>query len=187
MCVRVCARACMCVCIEILYKMFRNIYTNLIFVNSIKTKDGLRISRGSAQNRITDDATEQSQQQTANKWKAIKVVLFTSGAFLITWGPYFISSITYTFMDNSPARKSLQVLISSPLAILGFVNSFLNPIIYAWWHKSFRKYTSIFLFRKKQPPRNQNTSSSTHSSKMSSSSKSNSVSSNPQVSDVTHV
>jgi hypothetical protein len=35
--------------------------------------------------------------------------------------------------------NNLRVAIASPLAILGFSNSLLNPIIYAWWHNGFRE------------------------------------------------
>lgn len=34
--------------------------------------------------------------------------------------------------------RNLKVAIASPLAVLGFANSLLNPIIYAWWHNGFR-------------------------------------------------
>lgn len=77
-----------------------------------------------------------------SKWKAIKVVMFTSGSFVLTWGPYFVASIIYTYCDDQTSKKCkhLSILIASPLAILGFVNSLINPIIYAWWHKGFRTF-----------------------------------------------
>ncbi|KAJ8924228.1 hypothetical protein NQ315_007019 [Exocentrus adspersus] len=82
--------------------------------------------------------------KSPNKWKAIKVVLFTTGSFLITWSPYFIASVIYVFScdidDATKKCKTIRTLIASPLAILGFMNSFLNPIIYAWWHKGFRTF-----------------------------------------------
>lgn len=79
-----------------------------------------------------------------NKWKAVKVVVFTMGSFIITWTPYYIACIIYTmkceFNSTEKECMNLRNLIASPLAILGFMNSFLNPIIYAWWHKGFRNY-----------------------------------------------
>lgn len=89
-----------------------------------------------------------SYKNEPSKWKAIKVVLFTSGSFLITWGPYFVVSLIYSYcvddVDESSSRrcKNLSFLIASPLAILGFCNSLINPIIYAWWHKGFRDFVS---------------------------------------------
>lgn len=77
--------------------------------------------------------------QGPSKWRAIKVVLFTSGSFVCTWGPYFVACIVYTgCKTETEGCKSLKILIASPLAILGFFNTLINPIIYAWWHKGFR-------------------------------------------------
>lgn len=42
--------------------------------------------------------------------------------------------------DDSKRCKNLTIIIASPLAILGFTNSLINPIIYAWWHKGFRTF-----------------------------------------------
>ncbi|XP_055529190.1 5-hydroxytryptamine receptor 1A-like [Wyeomyia smithii] len=75
------------------------------------------------------------------KWKAIKVVLLTTGCFALTWTPYFIASTIYVLCDpvtNAELCRSVQFAIASPLAILGFTNSLLNPFIYAWWHHGFR-------------------------------------------------
>jgi uncharacterized membrane protein len=81
--------------------------------------------------------------KTPSKWKAIKVVLFTTGSFLVTWSPYFITSVIYVYQcENIDSKRcrNLRIIIASPLAILGFTNSLINPIIYAWWHKGFRTF-----------------------------------------------
>lgn len=58
--------------------------------------------------------------------------------------PYFISASIYaiTCTDEISSQTqsciNLRIAIASPLAILGFMNSLLNPIIYAWWHNGFR-------------------------------------------------
>lgn len=45
----------------------------------------------------------------------------------------------YCDHENNPDFcNGLKYAIASPLAILGFANSLLNPIIYAWWHNGFR-------------------------------------------------
>nr|AIK28864.1 putative serotonin receptor [Aedes aegypti] len=75
------------------------------------------------------------------KWKAIKVVMLTTGCFVVTWLPYFIASTMFVLCDpktNQDLCRGLQFAIASPLAILGFTNSLLNPLIYAWWHNGFR-------------------------------------------------
>lgn len=55
--------------------------------------------------------------------------------------PFFIVSTLYVYCDheNNPNYcNGLKYAILNPLAILGFANSLLNPIIYAWWHNGFR-------------------------------------------------
>ncbi|XP_013786114.2 alpha-1A adrenergic receptor-like [Limulus polyphemus] len=70
------------------------------------------------------------------KWKAIKVVLFTLSAFIVSWFPYFIAVVIYVVKPNG----KLAVTIATVLAVLGFLNSLLNPLIYAWWHRGLRKF-----------------------------------------------
>lgn len=76
-----------------------------------------------------------------SKWKAVKVVLFTTLSFVVTWVPYFIACMMYFSCDENTTPdlcERLKYSIASPLSILGFVNSLLNPLIYAWWHNGFR-------------------------------------------------
>lgn len=108
-----------------------------------------------------------------SKAKAVTVVLLVTGSFVITWVPYFGTSFLYVNCDpkETPKKcKNLQVLIASPLAILGFCNSLLNPIIYAWWHTGFRNSVKKIFRRNKNkmPVLSSNTSktiSSTNTTK----------------------
>ncbi|XP_041969326.1 glucose-dependent insulinotropic receptor-like [Aricia agestis] len=75
-----------------------------------------------------------------NKWKAIVIVMLTSGSVICTWMPFFITAIFYVFCQEkltNPKCLNLQVLLGGPLATVAFFNSILNPLIYAWWHKGF--------------------------------------------------
>lgn len=95
---------------------------------------------GNSLNIITN-SNGNTQRNTPRKWKAIKVVLFVTGCFICTWMPYLIACVVFVFCDFQTTPRScqkLQFAIASPLAILGFVNSLLNPVIYAWWHNGFR-------------------------------------------------
>lgn len=109
----------------------------------------LRIFRGKGTiseepNSEQPETPRQIQNSKApSKWKAIKVVVFTTSSFVITWSPYFVVSLWYGYEcydKQTSLCKTLRILIASPLAILGFANSLINPIIYAWWHKGFRKF-----------------------------------------------
>jgi hypothetical protein len=81
-------------------------------------------------------------------------VVLTTGSFILTWVPYFVASTMYVFCEkwatDENTCKPLRLAIASPLAILGFMNSLLNPLIYAWWHKGFRKYVFTKILGTKQ-------------------------------------
>lgn len=100
-------------------------------------------SKRSWTQKILNNKKPQSAQ-SVTKWKAVKVVLFTSGSLSVAWLPFFVASFVYVWKCDKvkiPKCKDLEVLISGPLSVLGFVNTLINPIIYAWWHQGFR--TSI--------------------------------------------
>jgi ABC-type multidrug transport system fused ATPase/permease subunit len=121
-----------------------------------KSKRSLRCccSKSKTSERIdteTSVATVQSANRQPSKWKAVKIVILTTGSFVVTWLPYFIASTMYVYCDhehNPNFCNGLKVAVASPLAILGFANSLLNPIIYAWWHNGFRT-NSIRIFSRR--------------------------------------
>lgn len=98
------------------------------------------------QNEVSsNNAAPVPSKREPSKWKAIKVVMFTTGSFFFTWVPWLIASVMFIYCDpvRNPAYcNGLKIAIASPLAILGFANSLLNPIIYAWWHNGFRQTSS---------------------------------------------
>ncbi|XP_055851776.1 glucose-dependent insulinotropic receptor-like isoform X1 [Episyrphus balteatus] len=76
-----------------------------------------------------------------NKWKAVKIVVFTTGAYFITWFPFFVTYILYARCDinmDFEHCEYLAYLLSNPLSVLIISNSLLNPLIYAWWHPGFK-------------------------------------------------
>jgi hypothetical protein len=111
----------------------------------------LRIFRG---NQSTNENSEDNKKQRKpKKSRAIIVVALTSGSFIVTWMPYFIASTMHVFCEKQATDqntcKPLRLAIASPLAILGFFNSLLNPLIYAWWHKGFRTFVFTKLCKKR--------------------------------------
>ncbi|CAG9088975.1 unnamed protein product [Plutella xylostella] len=73
--------------------------------------------------------------------RAVVVVMLTSGSVIVTWLPYFIFVCFYAFCTDkvlNPKCISLNDLLRGPLAMLAFLNSILNPLIYAWWHRGFQ-------------------------------------------------
>lgn len=84
------------------------------------------------------------------KWRAIKIVVLTSGTIAVTMLPYFIVSLMYIYCDHENHPNYCDVLkeaIASPLAMMVYVNAGLNPVIYAWWHSGFRTIRSMDFVR----------------------------------------
>lgn len=104
--------------------------------------NNIRIFRGGQSSRQNN--VHNKNQHSPKKSRAIIVVVLTTGSFILTWVPYFVASTMYVFCEKRATDenmcKPLRLAIASPLAILGFINSLLNPLIYAWWHKGFRKF-----------------------------------------------
>ncbi|KOB71371.1 Serotonin receptor 8 [Operophtera brumata] len=85
-----------------------------------------------------------------NKWRAITVVLLTTGTFIITWIPFFIAVIFFVFCEEkltNPKCIQLRFLLGGPFPFLAFTNSIVNPLIYAWWHKGFKKSVKTYYKR----------------------------------------
>lgn len=91
------------------------------------------------------DGTKRKVQKMKepNKWRAIIIVMLTSGSFIFTWMPFFITVIFFVFCEEkltNPKCMHLRMMLSGPIATLAFLNSILNPMIYAWWHRGFQRY-----------------------------------------------
>ncbi|XP_055905844.1 5-hydroxytryptamine receptor-like [Eupeodes corollae] len=122
-------------------------------LNVIRLQEDLELQRQRGRSifsccRRRNESKINLQVYSANKWKAIKIVLLTTGAFFVTWFPFFIASMLHAMCgpNSDPDYcDSLRVAIASPLAILGLCNSLLNPIIYAWWHNGFRESVKIII------------------------------------------
>lgn len=111
----------------------------------------LRMFRGG---QSIKDNPQIKNKNSPKKFRAIMVVGLTTGSFILTWVPYLITSVLFVICmktaKNQDDCKALGLLTASPLAILGFVNSLFNPLIYAWWHKGFRTFVCTKILRRKR-------------------------------------
>ncbi|XP_041663027.1 trace amine-associated receptor 1-like [Cheilinus undulatus] len=86
------------------------------------------------------------KKSNKSQTKATKTLALVMGAFLCCWTPFFVCVFTNPFIGNSVP----SVLIET-LAWLGFLNSAMNPIIYAffysWFRKAFQLMTSGNIFK----------------------------------------
>lgn len=67
--------------------------------------------------------------------KAAKTVGVVIGAFVICWGPFFVLNLIYGLCESCSPLPEESVLAAK---WLHYVNSVLNPIIYACMNKDFR-------------------------------------------------
>ncbi|XP_026743127.1 glucose-dependent insulinotropic receptor-like isoform X1 [Trichoplusia ni] len=91
---------------------------------------------------VTAICRKPKEPKEPNKWRAITIVLLTSGSFMITWMPFFITVTVFVFCEDkltNPSCRHMRTLLGGPLAALAFLNSLLNPVIYTCWHKGFQK------------------------------------------------
>uniref|UniRef100_H3CJT5 Trace amine-associated receptor 1 n=1 Tax=Tetraodon nigroviridis TaxID=99883 RepID=H3CJT5_TETNG len=87
-------------------------------------------------------ARDSNKKQT----KATKTVVVIMGAFLLCWAPFFLCNVINPFISYSTPAPLIQTF-----GWVGFINSTLNPLIYAffytWFRKAFRLFASGKVFK----------------------------------------
>lgn len=81
----------------------------------------------------------------ASEMRAAKTLAVVMGAFVISWGPFFIINIVYGFCPRCVTPESVVVA-----KWMHYSNSVFNPIVYACMNKEFRKAFCIILFGRKR-------------------------------------
>ncbi|XP_033760695.1 5-hydroxytryptamine receptor 1A-like [Pecten maximus] len=68
--------------------------------------------------------------------KSLKTLLAVFGCVIVTWLPFLLGTITQVISGYTTCF--LKDIVGTHLLLLGFTNSFLNPLIYAMGTKDFR-------------------------------------------------
>ncbi|GAB0095898.1 muscarinic acetylcholine Receptor, C-type [Sergentomyia squamirostris] len=79
--------------------------------------------------------------QMPSDWKSVQVVLLILGCFSICWLPYFAIATSQIFRMLNQSSATLYKGAFS----LAMANSGMNPLIYAWKNRNFRKAFSNLL------------------------------------------
>lgn len=99
-----------------------------------------------AQNGPTNGLSKRKKKQNrlANERKASTTLGIIMSAFIVCWLPFFILALVRPFLKEHVLIKTL-----SPIFLwLGYLNSMLNPIIYATLNKDFRMpFREMLCFR----------------------------------------
>ncbi|XP_029826569.2 galanin receptor type 2 [Ixodes scapularis] len=77
------------------------------------------------------------RRQEANRRKVAKMVMVVAAAFALSWTPYFLVSMVTQFGTNYLERQNYFFTMLS-INLLAFLNSCVNPFIYAAMSSRFR-------------------------------------------------
>ncbi|XP_029703045.1 5-hydroxytryptamine receptor 4 isoform X1 [Takifugu rubripes] len=95
---------------------------------------------GVAAGSSSDSADHQRNHRMRTETKAAKTLCIIMGCFCLCWAPFFITNVVDPFIDYTVPDKLWAACLW-----LGYINSMLNPILYAFLNKSFRRAFLIIL------------------------------------------
>lgn len=87
-----------------------------------------------------ESAEHQRNHRMRTETKAAKTLCIIMGCFCLCWAPFFITNVVDPFIDYTVPEQLWAACLW-----LGYINSMLNPILYAFLNKSFRRAFLIIL------------------------------------------
>ncbi|NWT15878.1 5HT4R protein, partial [Vireo altiloquus] len=83
---------------------------------------------------------QHSSHRMKTETKAAKTLCIIMGCFCLCWAPFFVTNIVDPFINYSVPGKLWTAFLW-----LGYINSGLNPFLYAFLNKAFRRAFLIIL------------------------------------------
>lgn len=80
------------------------------------------------------DQPKLNETRTKNVHQTLGIIM---GAFIACWLPFFLGYVTMTVCDT--CRENTPVIVVDILFWIGYFNSSLNPVIYAYFNREFRE------------------------------------------------
>ncbi|XP_054978394.1 5-hydroxytryptamine receptor 1A isoform X1 [Sorex araneus] len=81
------------------------------------------------------NAEAKRKMALARERKTVKTLGIIMGTFILCWLPFFIVALVLPFCESS---CSMPTLLGAIINWLGYSNSLLNPVIYAYFNKDFQ-------------------------------------------------
>ncbi|KAK6474923.1 5-hydroxytryptamine receptor 4-like isoform X1 [Huso huso] len=98
------------------------------------------LQRAGGASASSDSAAHQRNHRMRTETKAAKTLGIIMGCFCLCWAPFFITNVVDPFIDYAVPEKLWATCLW-----LGYINSMLNPFLYAFLNKSFRRAFLIIL------------------------------------------
>lgn len=96
---------------------------------------------GGADGGLASDSTDhQRNHRMRTETRAAKILCIIMGCFCLCWTPFFVTNVVDPFIDYRVPNQLWTACLW-----LGYINSMLNPILYAFLNKSFRRAFLIIL------------------------------------------
>ncbi|MFT7810182.1 5-hydroxytryptamine receptor 4-like [Arapaima gigas] len=95
---------------------------------------------GTAAAASSDSADHQRNHRMRTETKAAKTLCIIMGCFCLCWAPFFVTNVVDPFIHYTVPDQLWAACLW-----LGYINSMLNPILYAFLNKSFRRAFLIIL------------------------------------------
>ncbi|XP_006824801.1 G-protein coupled receptor 54-like, partial [Saccoglossus kowalevskii] len=98
--------------------------------------------------------TIENEFPTEKKLHITAMVVIVAVLFIVCWCPVHAIALYYSFVTHESYNPVVSMNLSVVALCLSYINSCVNPVVYAFVGKKYRKYLlAIFPCRSKPPPR----------------------------------